>query len=789
MSLYLFNNQQKINKILPYNRCLASIQTQEINKNEQLVVEIPHKDWETEEKTFYLAVGDQYERFLFHMYKIISEVANDDSVEVTAIQIGYDELKAYGYVKDRRFQNNSATTIGGAIVEGTDWEIGYVSPDLPNASTNFYYISRLEALSKLIAATGCEVQFRVEITGNRIVSKRLNLYKQLGTDEGKRFAYGSALLSVTKEEDNAELYTALVGRGKGEETDAGGFGRRIRFDEIAWSKTSGNPVDKPAGQEFVEIPEMTALYGYSDGSPRIGIIEFTDTEDPELLLEQTYNHLVNASKPKIQFKSFVQNTGDMKLGETVSIIRDDIGFKYKTRVFKVTRDLLNNNQTSVEFGDKITQTRAENIKKLEAKIDSNVESLVTVIQTTADGKNKIFRGGIEPTDGMTINDLWYKPVGDGETELYTWNGVIWELVVSSAVNNEVTLKIGEAKDIADTAKLNTENIATDLDVGTSFYKHTSDIGLASKNLDGTVNSIINLGSDGTAYIGGENIVLDGDTVVDGTFTVTDTFFAPNMSIDKFTTGTLNAANVNLINLNVDKLVGNMSEFIQSGWNAINSRLSITGLGLKIATTDSWDMFLGNGGITVKDKYGNETGSFFALQNPTTNEPTSVGIVAEKGYDAIVGFKGNNTGSLYYRAIGVDGDTGKISLNEEVSLNDNLRLRVADIFPNDNASDSFRINTLTTGGITIRSNQAQSGMNFNNNGSTEIIGKFVPGALYFNDGDAEGVEIRRSAIDGAEGFLWGHTNSNNAAIFFADNGNVWIRSTSGYMSRVEPNFGN
>jgi len=313
--------------------------------------------------------------------------------------------------------------------------------------------------------------------------------------------------------------------------------------------------------------------------------------------------------------------------------------------------------------------------------------------------------------------------------------------------------------------------------------------LASKNADGTVNSIINLGSDGTAYIGGENIVLDGDTVVDGTFTVTDTFFAPNMSIDKFTTGTLNAANVNLINLNVDKLVGNMSEFIQSGWNAINSRLSITGLGLKIATTDSWDMFLGNGGITVKDKYGNETGSFFALQNPTTNEPTSVGIVAEKGYDAIVGFKGNNTGSLYYRAIGVDGDTGKISLNEEVSLNDNLRLRVADIFPNDNASDSFRINTLTTGGITIRSNQAQSGMNFNNNGSTEIIGKFVPGALYFNDGDAEGVEIRRSAIDGAEGFLWGHTNSNNAAIFFADNGNVWIRSTSGYMSRVEPNFGN
>ena len=433
MSLFVFNNQQKLIKSIPNRDLISVVQDQAINVSDTLFVEMPADIWSNlKEPASYLAVQDPYERFSYHMYKVSKHTTKADTTDIEAIQIGYDELKAYGYIKDRRFNNRPVLEAATAVVSGTDWQLGYVDTDLPNVNTNFYYISRLEALSKLIEATGAEVRFRVEISGNKIIAKRLDLYKQLGTFKGKRFAYGSNLLEIIKEEDTSELYTALVGRGKGEETDTGGFGRRITFADIAWSKASGKPVDKPLGQEFIELPEMTAYYGYPDGEPRTGIVEFGDIEEPEQLLEATYERLVEISRPQVQFKAKVQTTGDMQLGEEVAIIRSDLGFRYKTRVFRVKRDYLNNMFTEVELGDKLTESLASRIKKIDTTNARREETIIQYIQTAANGKNKIFRGLIEPTEGMMVNDLWYKPVGEGETMLYTWNGEIWELSKVSA---------------------------------------------------------------------------------------------------------------------------------------------------------------------------------------------------------------------------------------------------------------------------------------------------------------------------------------------------------------------
>lgn len=480
MSLFVFNNQQKLIKSIPNRDLISVVQDQAINVSDTLFVEMPADIWSNlKEPASYLAVQDPYERFSYHMYKVSKHTTKADTTEIEAIQIGYDELKAYGYIKDRRFNNRPVLEAATAIVDGTDWQLGYVDTNLPNVNTNFYYISRLEALSKLIEATGAEVRFRIEISGNKIIAKRLDLYKQLGTFKGKRFAYGSNLLEIIKEEDTSELYTALVGRGKGEETDTGGFGRRITFADIAWSKADGDPVDKPLGQEFVELPEMTAYYGYPDGEPRTGIVEFGDIKEPEQVIKATYDRLVEISRPQVHFKAKVQTTGDMQLGEEVAIIRSNLGFWYTIRVFRVKRDYLNNMFTEVELGDKLTETLASRIKKIDTTNARREETIIQYIQTAANGKNKIFRGVLEPTEGMMVNDLWYKPVGEGETMLYTWNGEIWELSKVSA-------------------------------------------GLLGGTLDA------------------EN----GD--------------------------------VNLINVNVSTIVGNISEFIKSYWNAINSQITIDG---------------------------------------------------------------------------------------------------------------------------------------------------------------------------------------------------------------------
>ncbi len=508
MSLFVFNNQQKLIKSIPNRDLISVVQDQAINVSDTLFVELPADIWSNlKEPASYLAVQDPYERFSYHMYKVSKHTTKADTTDVEAIQIGYDELKAYGYIKDRRFNNRPVLEAATAVVSGTDWQLGYIDTNLPNVNINFYYISRLEALSKLIEATGAEVRFRVEISGNKIIAKRLDLYKKLGTFKGKRFAYGSNLLEIVKEEDTSELYTALVGRGKGEETDTGGFGRRITFADIAWSKASGKPVDKPLGQEFIELPEMTAYYGYPDGEPRTGIVEFGDIEEPEQLLKATYERLVEISRPQVHFKAKVQTTGDMQLGEEVAIIRSDLGFRYKTRVFRVKRDYLNNMYTEVELGDNLTETLASRIKKIDTTNAQREETIIQYIQTAANGKNKIFRGPVEPTEGMMVNDLWYKPVGEGETMLYTWNGEIWELSKVSA-------------------------------------------GLLAGTLDA------------------EN----GD--------------------------------VNLINVNVANIVGEISEFIKSYWNTINSQITIDGSEMKIMNLSTGvEVWLKNGGIEFR-QHGN-----------------------------------------------------------------------------------------------------------------------------------------------------------------------------------------
>jgi hypothetical protein len=562
----------------------------------------------------------------------------------------------------------------------------------------------------------------------------------MSSDKGKRFSYGSKLLSVVKEKDSAELYTALVGRGKGEEV-GDGYGRRIGFEGVEWSVVNGDPVDKPLGQEFVELPEMTALYGFPDGEPRTNVAIFEDTEDETLLLQQTYEQLVNASRPQVQFKATVQLIGDVELGETVSIIRHDLNFKYKTRVFKIKRDLVNNKRTEVELGDRITESLGRIIKRIDTTNQRREERIIQYVQNTADGKNKIFRQETAPNTGMTVNDLWYKPVGEGEMEMYQWNGTIWELVVSTGMNAETNQAIDEAKGIAERARdhsnllqLDADSILAGLgvariaevnqaivadiqtnvkdridllnaDVGklptTDFVNQevnrvegsiTTEIAKVTSNPKETImgyNALVQTAegneqliariktSPGTEIVGyqriieqadlyervigsseidinnnvarivmsdslfqtevsdaistmgttvtqladswvlgiksnddlvtginassqgvrifGENIVLDGNTIVDGTFTVTDTIFAPNMDISKFTVGTLDAANVNLINVNVNSLVGNTSEFIQSTWNSITTEISIS--------ADNGIQSIGANGDTVRFTQG------------------------------------------------------------------------------------------------------------------------------------------------------------------------------------------
>ena len=350
MKLFLFNNDEKlIGTVSP----LEGIQNEEINKIQTIECTVVYS--ELIEKASYIGHKDYSDNRIFHLYKIdhVTKTSTTD-VKIVGVHTFFDDMESDGYVKDFRPTNRELVGVLTTILEGSRWQLGTVNIQR-RYTGNFYYVTRKEAISKLIEATQIEIKPRLEFSRGKITGRYLDVFTRLGARNGKVFVHGRDLLTVSEKKSQGAIYTAVVGRGKGEETDTGGYGRRISFKDVEWRRTSGQPVDKPVGQEYVEIPAMTRLYGFEKGTkPRIKIVEFQDETDKEKLLRLSYEWLEKNSRMQVEYSAKVLNVGNLELGDTVGIFNPKLGIKYETRVFKVKRNLVNNKLTEFGIGDKVT---------------------------------------------------------------------------------------------------------------------------------------------------------------------------------------------------------------------------------------------------------------------------------------------------------------------------------------------------------------------------------------------------------------------------------------------------
>ena len=446
MIMYLLDKQQRIIKAVD-KVIIEATMIEEINTANQLTFSVMTNSRIDTAIQYVCIPAPRGDAFL--MFKLISETVKNDRVEYTAIESAYDELKAYSYIKDMRPSGKTAGQMLEQVIQGTRWSLGYIA-DTNQSSSSFYYVTVLEAIQKIVELFNVELTFDVNIDKktNIISSRRINLYTQQGRRTGKRFEYGSNLLEVTREQSSENLITALVGRGKGEEVSQGedgspdGYGRRITFADVEWKKANGNPADKPRGQEYVEDKDATALYGFSDGSPRIGLTTFEDITDPKELLKATWASLQIAKRPQVSFKASVIDVGDLALGDTVAIIRHDLGIEYFTRVYKVEHDLLNEANDTIELGDDFSQKSLTSYIADVTKIAENVKDTAEYAVSAANGKNKNYYSKTKPQYANEGDNL-FLDLGNGETELYAWHNGNWELVVSTADTTAVKRQVDQ----------------------------------------------------------------------------------------------------------------------------------------------------------------------------------------------------------------------------------------------------------------------------------------------------------------------------------------------------------
>lgn len=403
--IYLFNQTEQLIDVIDESILVEFTHTIELNQFERADFELPvdYKPKVMKEAQFF---GFLSKDGSFRVQRI-SEKHYEDVLSIQGIDRAESDLSAF-IVEDKR-PNGSADQALESVLENTGYSLGDRRGLVSRQKNSFYYISAREALVKIIEKYGCEFRTRYTFVENKINGRYIDLYQRMGSVTGHQFEYGSNILDVTYEESSDDVITALIGRGKGEEkTDekgqsTGNFGRRIQFTNVVWSKAKGDPVDKPAGQNYVSNEASKRAYGlHQDGviKHRFGVYVNESIETPEELLKAAYSELEKLSVPITTFKAslldLTNEVGrDIGVGDSVAVVRDSIGIAFEVRVHKIKIDKLNDNRSSVELGDYQTlksKDRASKQKAIEEIVgdpnDVNVQAILSEIEEETQRKEQ-----------------------------------------------------------------------------------------------------------------------------------------------------------------------------------------------------------------------------------------------------------------------------------------------------------------------------------------------------------------------------------------------------------------
>ena len=471
----------------------------------------------------YFAISDRESNHNFYLYrKTLVQVQNHE-IAINGQGAFWDEMQG-AYIKDRRPNQVTPADTIKLILGYSRWNVDYVDQMLEEESLrrdmNFYYVSLLDALNTVYQTWQVDIEPYINIEGHQITRRYVKLYQQQGGNNGRRFVYGDNALTVTQQANEGSIFTALVGRGAGvEETDAsgnltGGYSRKINFADIEWSKANGDPCDKPKGQEYVEWKESTELYGYSDGKPRIGIVNFDNEKDPAQLLKETWARLQQVGVPLVQFQATVGDVGYLNLGETVTIVRYDLNIKYQTRVTGIKWNRCDEAKSQITIGVKAIQSTADKIAGLQQSVaQANVnadEAKSTANHAIIDGMGAVVNYGPNEPTNPKEGDIWYDVQPDGTVVLKQYQNGQWVILIDDTTGQQIKNKVeAQQKELdkavqdANAASAKADGLVAQVgDANTNAQKalataqqNQADLAQAKNDLENTKNQLTNVQSD------------------------------------------------------------------------------------------------------------------------------------------------------------------------------------------------------------------------------------------------------------------------------------------------------
>lgn len=447
--IYLFNHKEELIRIVPKSALISVKHSETLTDthyvSDRLEVEMEDIPDDVLSESAYVAIQKEDAYYKYHLFFIANVQTYDHIIHLECVQSGIEELRK-SYVEDSRITQVTAVQATEYLLQNTNWQLRY-KPETEQKNLTFYFLSVFDGLLRVCDKFNLEMQFFVEISLNKIGARYIDLKKRIGDRTGQRVTYGHNALKIIKEEERAEFYTAVIGLGNSEivsvpeanDDRRNGYSRKKNFKDLVWTKPQ-NPLNKPKGIPYLELAELTEKYGIKSDTgmrPRIGKVDF-DTDDPNELIQMTYDYLIANAHPKVTFST---TTAYLKgeIGDTVRVVRPDMNIDYETRIFEIKREKLSNEVIEIKLGDQINQS--DGLKELQqSQSETDLQNSTAELSKKraldyldgAGGFNRNwYRSEDPPTDKVKVGDLWYKPDPDHEGYhiMYTWDGEHWiELV-------------------------------------------------------------------------------------------------------------------------------------------------------------------------------------------------------------------------------------------------------------------------------------------------------------------------------------------------------------------------
>lgn len=231
-------------------------------------------------------------------------IMGDSYQQITAESIAISELTDCHIPADVKLTDITAAQALTQALDGTGWSIG-TDQSSGRSSGDFIRGSVWQAVSAVKNNWNVYITPRVTVGSSGITGRFLDISIPGGTWRGLRLTIDRNISDATVTYDDTELATALYAYGGS--VDSGDKSEEVNITGVEWKKTEDHPA-KPKGQAYLEDPEKTALYG-RDGKPRFGYYQNTDIEDPNVLIEKTWESLKQRSEPRV---SITGTMTDMK---------------------------------------------------------------------------------------------------------------------------------------------------------------------------------------------------------------------------------------------------------------------------------------------------------------------------------------------------------------------------------------------------------------------------------------------------------------------------------------------